>query len=169
MFFMHFCVWRCIPDVSVESIYSTSIYSSTILFLFWLFFSFAFTDGKKSECSTGDLGSIPRLGKSSREGNGNPLQYSCLENPMDRGAWQYSPWGRKELDMTERLHFTFHLHQRLFSFLSLSAIRAVSSAYLRLLLFLSSILIPTCDSPSLAFHMMYFAYGLNKQGDNTQP
>ena len=37
------------------------------------------------------------------EGNGNPLQYSCLENPMDGGAWY--PWGRKESDTTERLHF----------------------------------------------------------------
>ena len=34
------------------------------------------------------MGLIPRLGKSPREGNGNPLQYSCVENPMDRGAWQ---------------------------------------------------------------------------------
>ena len=42
----------------------------------------------KSACSTGDLGSIPGSGKSSGEGNGNPLQYSCLEDPMDRGAWQ---------------------------------------------------------------------------------
>ena len=37
---------------------------------------------------TGDAGSIPGLGRSLGEGNGNPLQYSCLENPMDRGAWQ---------------------------------------------------------------------------------
>ena len=37
--------------------------------------------------NVGDLGSIPGLGRSSGEGNGNPLQYSCLENPMDRGAW----------------------------------------------------------------------------------
>ena len=36
----------------------------------------------------GDLGSIPGLGRSPGEGNGNPLQYSCLKNPMDRGAWQ---------------------------------------------------------------------------------
>jgi len=43
--------------------------------------------GKESACSAGDLGSIPRLGKSPGEGNGNPLQYHCLENPMDRGAW----------------------------------------------------------------------------------
>ena len=42
---------------------------------------------KESACSAGDLGSIPGLGRSSGEGNGNPLQYSCLENPMDRGAW----------------------------------------------------------------------------------
>ena len=44
--------------------------------------------GKESACSAGNLGSIPRLGRSTEEGNGNPLQYSCLENPMDRGAWQ---------------------------------------------------------------------------------
>ena len=43
---------------------------------------------QKSTCDAGDLGSIPGLGRSPREGNGNPLQYSCLENPMDREAWQ---------------------------------------------------------------------------------
>ena len=51
----------------------------------------------------------------------------------------------------------------------LSAIRVVSSAYLRLLIFLSVILIPASASPSLAFHMVYSAYKLNKQGDNIQP
>ena len=55
---------------------------------------------KEDEKTVGDLDLIPGLGRSPGEGNGNPLQYSCLENPMDRG---YSPWGRKELDMTERL------------------------------------------------------------------
>ena len=50
----------------------------------------------------------------------------------------------------------------------LSAIRVVSSAYLRLLIFLPAILIPACDSFSLAFHMMYSAYKLNKEGDNIQ-
>ena len=44
--------------------------------------------GKESSCSVGDLGSIPGLGRSPGEGNGNPLQYSCLENPKDRGANQ---------------------------------------------------------------------------------
>ena len=43
--------------------------------------------GKESACSAGDLGSIPGLGKSSGEGNGNPLQYPCLENLIDREAW----------------------------------------------------------------------------------
>ena len=63
------------------------------------------SDGKESACNARDLGSIRGLGRSPGEGNGNPLQYSCLENPMDRGVWQVisSPWGRKELDKTERL------------------------------------------------------------------
>ena len=43
---------------------------------------------QESTCRAGDWGSIPGLGGSPGEGNGNPLQYSCLENPMDRGAWQ---------------------------------------------------------------------------------
>jgi len=45
------------------------------------------SDGKVSVYDAGDLGSIPGLGRSSGEGNGNPLQDYCLENPMDRGAW----------------------------------------------------------------------------------
>ena len=45
------------------------------------------SESKASACSAGDLGSIPGLGRSPGEGNGNPLQYSCLENPMDGGAW----------------------------------------------------------------------------------
>ena len=46
------------------------------------------SDGKESACNAGNSGSIPGLGRSPGEGNGNPLQYSCLENSMDRGAWQ---------------------------------------------------------------------------------
>ena len=46
------------------------------------------SDGKESACNAGDLSSIPGLGRSPGEGNGNPLQYSCLENPKDRGTWQ---------------------------------------------------------------------------------
>ena len=44
-------------------------------------------DGKESACNGGDPGSIPESGRSPGEGNGNPLQYSCLENSMERGAW----------------------------------------------------------------------------------
>ena len=43
--------------------------------------------------NTGGLGSVPELGRSPNIGNGNPLQYSCLENPMDRGAWQATVYG----------------------------------------------------------------------------
>ena len=56
-----------------------------------------------------DTGSIPGLGRSPGERNGNPLQYSCLENSMHKGAWWaiYSPRGYKELDTTERLTHTY--------------------------------------------------------------
>jgi len=50
--------------------------------------SFGDSDGKESACNAGDLGSIPGSGRSHGEGNVNPLQYSCQENPMDRNAWQ---------------------------------------------------------------------------------
>ena len=64
---------------------------------------------------------------------------------------------------------SFTFIKRLFSSSSLSAIRVVSSAYLRLLIFLLAMLIPACVSSSPAFLMMYSAYKLNKQGDNIQP
>ena len=52
------------------------------------------SDGKESACNVGDPGSIPGLGRSPGEGTGNPLQYSCLENPMDRGAgWAVQSMG----------------------------------------------------------------------------
>ena len=46
------------------------------------------SDGKEFACNAGDLGSMPGSGRSPGEGNGNPLQYSCLGNPMDKGAWR---------------------------------------------------------------------------------
>ena len=52
---------------------------------YWLFPGGS--DGKASAYNAGDPGSVPGLGRSPAEGNGNPLQYSCLENPMDGGAW----------------------------------------------------------------------------------
>ena len=59
------------------------------------------SDGKGSASNAGDLGLIRGSGRSARKGNGNPLQDSCLENHMDRGAWQATVLGiTKELDMT---------------------------------------------------------------------
>ena len=61
---------------------------------------------------TGDVGSIPGLGRSPGEGSGNPLQYSCLENPMDGGAWQATVDGvTKELDMLKHTHTYTHTHK----------------------------------------------------------
>ena len=63
--------------------------------------------GKESACNAGDtrdMGLIPGSGRSPSEGHGNPLQHSCLENPMDRGAWQaIVQGGHKELDTTEAI------------------------------------------------------------------
>ena len=57
---------------------------------------------KNPPTNAGDVGSIPGSGRSPGEGNGNPLQYSCLGIPMDRGAYQATgPWGHTELNMTE--------------------------------------------------------------------
>ena len=60
------------------------------------------SDGKESACNARDLCSIPGLGRSPGGGHGNPQQYSYLENPYGQGSLVgYSPWGHKELDVTE--------------------------------------------------------------------
>ena len=60
---------------------------------------------KNLPASVGDVGSIPGLGRSPGEGNGNPFQYSCLKNPMGRGAWWATVHGvAKELDTTSQLN-----------------------------------------------------------------
>ena len=65
---------------------------------------FGASDNKASAYNAGDLGSIPGLGRSLGEGNGNPPQYSCLENSLDRGALQATVhWVTKESDMTEQV------------------------------------------------------------------
>ena len=64
------------------------------------------SDGKASAHNVGDLGSIPELGRSFEGGNSNPLQYTCLENPMDRGAWQATVHGVSK-SRTRWANFTF--------------------------------------------------------------
>ena len=61
------------------------------------------SDGKEFTCNAGDLGLISGSGRASGEGNGNPFQYSRLENPMDRGAWRAQTMDRRESDTTEQL------------------------------------------------------------------
>ena len=71
------------------------------------------SDGKESTCNTGDPGSAPGLGRSLGEGNGNPLQDSCLENSMDRGAWWAIVHGIAESDTIEplTLSLSFHVYE----------------------------------------------------------
>ena len=65
------------------------------------------SDSKESACSAGDPRSIPGSGKSPGEGNGNPVQYSCLENSIDKVAWRAKVHGgHKEADTTEQLTHT---------------------------------------------------------------
>ena len=61
---------------------------------------------KKSACNVGDPGSIPGSGRSSGVGNGNPLQYPCLENYVDRGTWRVTVCGVAELATNERVTFS---------------------------------------------------------------
>ena len=65
--------------------------------------------GKESTCNAGDPGSTPGLGRFPRGGHRNPLQYSCLENSMDRGAWKATVHGVAKSQMAERLS-TQHTH-----------------------------------------------------------
>ena len=88
-------VWTPSGERKVELIGRLGLtYTYLILRTRWL-------SGKESACSAGDLGSIPGSGRSPRGGHGKPLQYSCLENPMDRGVWQATVHGIAESDMTE--------------------------------------------------------------------
>ena len=71
------------PDLNI---YTFSVAQNFPVAPFWGFPGGS--DGKESACRAGDPGSIPGLGRSPGKGNGYPVQYSCLENSMDRGAWQ---------------------------------------------------------------------------------
>ena len=67
------------------------------------------SDGKESAINVGDLGSIPCSGRSPGEGNGNPLQVSCLENPKERSTWQAAVHGIVESDTIEQLTLSHSL------------------------------------------------------------
>ena len=80
------------------------------------------SDSKESACNAGDTGSIPASGRSPEEGNGYPLQGSCLENSMDRGVWQATVHGVAESDATEQhTHVNYPLFVCFFKHKSRSA------------------------------------------------
>ena len=68
------------------------------------------SDGKESTRNAGDLGSIPGLARSPGEGNGYPLQYSCLEDSIDRGAWQATVCGVTKRDTTKQLSLSIFMY-----------------------------------------------------------
>ena len=72
------------------------------------------SDSKESSYNAGDLSSIPGSGGSPGEGNGNPLWYSCLENPMNRGAWG-ATWGCKESDTTKQQSIQVSSYENVFN------------------------------------------------------
>ena len=73
------------------------------------------SDSKESACHTGDLGSIPGSGRSPRGGHGNPLQCSCLQNPMDKGAWQATVHGvtKSQTWLSDYAHTANHVRSRI--------------------------------------------------------
>ena len=101
--------WFSVCSLIAQSVkHLPAMQETPVQFLGWedptpVFLGFPYgSAGKESTCNAGDMGSIPGLGRSSGEGKGYPLQYSGLENSMDRGAW-WAPWGCKKLDTTELL------------------------------------------------------------------
>ena len=108
-------IWRLKVLIATPGVFSLHCGMWTFFFFFlvacrlfsWFTYDLGFpggSDGKESACIVGDPGSVLGLGRSPGEGNGYPLQYSCLESPMDRGAWWATVYGvAKELNRTERL------------------------------------------------------------------
>ena len=104
--------WSTVVLPCYVSFCCTAKWISHVYTYIWCFLGGS--DGKESACNGGDPGSIPGLGRSPRERNGYPLQYSCLENFTDRGAWRAtgsSLWGRKELEMTEQQTLLLFLYK----------------------------------------------------------
>ena len=98
-----YLLWRTVyldPLLTLKLCWLTELYRSILGFPHS-------SVGKESACSAGDPGLIPRLGRSPREGNGNPLQCPCLENHGQRSLVGCSPWGHKESGITEQLTLTY--------------------------------------------------------------
>ena len=90
---LSFCFYLTNSNLSghmwlLAAIMDGQIYSVIDHIFIYIYHFAGSSDGKESACNTGDVGSIPRLGRFPGEGNVNPLQYSCLENSMDGGTWQ---------------------------------------------------------------------------------
>ena len=85
---VNFIYYACLGIGASTCLLRTSIHSAYVEHLLRVWGFPGDSDDKESACNVGDPGLIPGSGKSSGEGNGNPLQYSCLENSMDRRAWQ---------------------------------------------------------------------------------
>ena len=140
----HFWSWGCCHFK--RTVTTISIYTVILCFP-------GGSDSQESAWNAGDPGLIPELGRSPRDGNGNPLQYSCLENPKDRGAWQSHReihGGREELDTTERLTFHFHtlpgiVLNALHAFIYLILITTVS---------VGTILVPVLSIRKLSHHKL---------------
>ena len=105
--------WACVLEVHTENVRG-SVNAVFILYAPHLWKGFpGGSDGNESACNARDLGSIPGLGRSPGGGQGNPLQYSCLENPLDRGAWRATvhrvtqSWTRSDLAHTHSSWIAF--------------------------------------------------------------
>ena len=104
--------WACVLEVHTENVRG-SVNAVFILYAPHLWKGFpGGSDGNESACNAGDLGSFPGLGRSPGGGQGNPLQYSCLENPQgQRSLVGSSPWGHSESDTTEQVS-TEHIFEK---------------------------------------------------------
>ena len=143
-FYMFIAHWHS-PDIDGLFVLSCSLLCWIMFFLLMSKHALGFHGGsgyKESACNAGDLGSIHGSGRSPGGGHGNPLQYSCLENPQrQRSLVGYSPWGCKESAMTKQINISIlcllrksalYAFNYLFAFFSLN--KNISSSSLRGLL-----------------------------------